>query len=234
MPDTKTTQGTNLLGDDGDASIATMFMSSHHGFRRDLALFGTTLRSPAAAEPARAQALREEWEKFRATIHAHHTVEDTQMFPGLRSQNAALGPVIDRLDSEHRRIDPLLELGDRAFAGLPGSRDAATGVVSELAALIDAHLTFEEANVVPGLRAVRAFPPPSTDAEAEMYAQGFSWSMHGLAPDVVDRMMAMLPEILTSKLPTARAAYAARCERVWGTAKTGASRTSVPDWLAIR
>jgi hypothetical protein len=234
MPETKTTQATNLLGDDGDASIATMFMSSHHGFRRDLALFATTLRSPAAAGADRAQALREEWEKFRGALHGHHTVEDTQMFPGLRSQNAALGPVIDRLDSEHRRIDPLLELGDRAFAELPRSTDAAVGVVAELAALIDAHLSFEEANVVPSLRAVKAFPPPPTDADAEMYAQGFAWSMHGLAPEVVDRMLAMLPDILTSKLPAARAAYAARCERVWGTAKTGASRTSVPDWLAIR
>jgi hemerythrin-like domain-containing protein len=231
MPETKTNQGTSLLGDDGEASMATMFMSSHHGFRRDLAMFQTTLRSPGAGQPARAQALREEWETFRTTLHHHHTMEDTQMFPGLRGQNAALGPVVDRLESEHRRIDPLLELGDRAFAELPRSTDAATGVVAELAALLDAHLTFEEANVVPGFRAVRAFPPPPTEADAELYAQGFAWSLHGLAPEVVDRILALLPEILTAKLPAARAAYAARCERVWGTAKTGASRTSIPDWL---
>jgi hypothetical protein len=41
----------------------------------------------------------------------------------------------------------------------------------------------------------------------------------------------MLPEILRAKLPGARAAFKARCERVWGSSKTGASTTAMPDWL---
>lgn len=139
---------------------------------------------------------------------------------------------MNQLDADHRRIDPLLAEGDRAFAALPASAGEAARVVAELSALLDAHLALEEAHVVPLLRAAREFPPPATDAEAEMYALGFSWSLHGLAPDVVERILAFLPDILTSKLPAARAAFAARCERVWGSAKTGASRTSFPDWIA--
>jgi hypothetical protein len=64
-----------------------------------------------------------------------------------------------------------------------------------------------------------------------MYAQGFAWSLHGIAPEVAERVVALLPPILTAKLPAARAAFAERCTRVWGSADAGASRTSVPDWL---
>jgi hypothetical protein len=228
-----TTKAPNLLNDDGTASMATMFMSSHHAFRRDMALFATALRSPGAADPVRAQALREEWDKFRGALHGHHEVEDKNMFPGLRAQSPALAAVIDRLDADHRRIDPLLEAGGRAFAALPGSTAAAAGVVAELAALLRAHLEYEEANVIQFLRGAREFPAPATEADAEMYAQGFAWSLHGLAPEVVEGIYGLLPSILTSKLPAARAAFTARCERVWGTAKTGASRTSIPDWLSL-
>jgi hypothetical protein len=62
-----------------------------------------------------------------------------------------------------------------------------------------------------------------------MYAQGFAWSSNGIAPDVVEQVYALLPEILTSRLPAARAAFDARCERVWGTARAGSSRTPIPD-----
>jgi hypothetical protein len=231
MPETKSAKAPNLLNEDASASMATLFMSSHHGFRRDLALFAKALASPAATEPARAQALREEWEKFHASLHGHHTIEDTQMFPGLAGQHATLRPIIEQLGADHRRIDPLLASGDRVFGNLPGATGEAARVVGELAALLDAHLALEEAHVISFLRDARAFPPPPTEADAELYAQGFAWSLHGLAPEVVEGILAMLPPILTSKLPAARAAYAARCERAWGTAKTGASRTAIPDWL---
>jgi hypothetical protein len=104
-------------------------------------------------------------------------------------------------------------------------------VITELAALLRAHLEYEEANVIQFLRGAREFPAPPTEADAELYAQGFAWSLHGLAPEVAQGIHSLLPASLTSKLPAARAAYTARCESVWGTAKTGASLTSVPDWL---
>jgi len=217
----------NLLNDDGTASMATMFMSSHHGMRRDLALFARALRAGAT----RGAALDAEWQKFRATLHAHHEAEDHGMFPNLRAAQPSLAPLFDRLQADHRLIDPILERGDRAFADLPASAAAAAAVVDELAALLATHLALEETQVVPCLRAAKAFPPPATDAESEMFAHGFAWSLHGLAPDVAARVLELLPESVTSRLPEARAAYAARCERAWGTAATGASRTSVPDWL---
>ena len=225
-----TDQGTPLLADDGRASIATMLMMSHHAFRRDAALFARAVRRLADGS-GDAVALHEEWKFFRGALHGHHGIEDTQMFPGLCSANPALSEPLAQLTADHRLIDPLLDKGDEAFAALPGSSEAAGAIVADLASLLVRHLAREEALIVPHLRAAHDFPAPSSDEETEMYAQGFAWSCHGIAPEVLSKVFDLLPARLTERLPAARAAFTTRCERVWGGAPQGASRTSVPDWL---
>jgi hypothetical protein len=224
-------QAPNLLNDDGSASIATALMMSHHSFRRDVAMFAAALRQIARGDHARVAAIQEEWKKLHASLHGHHQSEDNGLFPHIKGEHPEAAAVIERLSADHRRIDPLLAAGDAAFAELPAT-DAAIGVVSELAALLDAHLTTEEAEVVPFMRDMKAFPPPATDAEADMYAGGFAWACHGVAQEVLDRLFEMLPPSLTARLPAARAAFAARWRDAWGdSAPEGASRTPVPDWL---
>jgi hypothetical protein len=223
---------TNLLNDDGSASMATALLMSHHGFRRDIARFAIALRALGTPGAARVVALQGEWAQYRAGLHGHHEIEDHNMFPGLRRQHAELGAVFDQLTADHRAIDPLLEAGDRAFAALAAAPSAAASVVEDIAALLDRHLALEEANVVRFIRDAKGFPPPATDAEAEMYAQGFAWSSHGIASEVLAKLDEILPAALKSRLSDARAAFAARCDRVWGPVTSGASRTSVPDWLA--
>jgi hypothetical protein len=219
-----------LLDQDGRASMATALMMSHHGFRRDIARFALALGAPGSA-PARAAALNQEWQRYRNTIHGHHHSEDTGIFPSLRAEHAALAGVLDQLSADHRRIDPLLEEGDRAFAGLPARAAAGAAVVAQLSALLDPHLALEEERIIPHLRAARQFPAPANDAEAALYAQGFAWASHGIAPEVLAALDAMLPPVLAAKLPAARAAFELRCTRVWGPTKPGASRTPIPDWL---
>jgi len=219
----------NLLNDDGTASMATTLMMAHHGFRRDLALFSRGLAQEPAAEQA--AALRDEWQVYHRSLHGHHTREDGDIFPALQDEHPELANVIAQLSAEHRRIDPLLVRGDRAFAGLPAAPSEAKSVVAELKALLDDHFATEEAKITPHMRAASQFPAPRDDAEASMYADGFAWSMYGIAPSVLEQVHTMLPEILRAKLPAARARYAERCQRVWGSAKTGASTTPVPDWF---
>jgi hypothetical protein len=221
----------DLLNDDGSASMATALLMSHHAFRRDVARFAVALRHLATDDTARAAALQTEWQSYRGALHGHHEVEDTRIFPHLRSTQAELVPVIDQLAAQHRRIDPLLAAGDRAFTSLSAPQEAAL-IVGQLAALLDEHLALEEAHVIPFLRGGREFPPPANDAEAELYAQGFAWSSHGVAPEVLERVDAMLPEGLRARLPAARVEFLRRCERVWGPVTEGASRKSVPDWLS--
>jgi len=217
-----------LLNDDGTASMATMILTSHHAFRRDLARFARALVSLSGSSSTPLEALRREWQWFRGALHGHHESEDTRMFPFLRADHPELAATFDRLAADHREIDPLLEQGDRAFAE---SVDVAlaSSTVASLQRLLDQHLALEEAEAIPLLRPAKQFPSPATDDEAVMYAQGFSWSLYGIAPSVVGEMMKLLPESLTSRLPDARAAFEARFIGVWGQPMRQASETSVPN-----
>jgi hemerythrin-like domain-containing protein len=221
----------NLLNDDGTASMATAFLTAHHGFRRDIRQFAGALGRVQAGVMSRVDALRDEWKSYRATLHGHHQVEDTAIFPGIREQHPELAPVIDGLVADHHKIDPLLEEGDRAFEELATQVRPAVRVVGTLGGLLLSHLATEEEHIVPFLRDARAFPAPATEAELEMYAQGFAWSSYGIAQDVLDKLYELLTPELRAKLPAAREAFAARCKAVWGTAAGGSSRTPIPDWL---
>jgi hypothetical protein len=145
----------------------------------------------------------------------------------MRGQHPELAEVIDRLSAEHQRIDPLLLSGDRTF-GEPFDVSAARTVVTELTSLLDEHLALEEAKVVPNLRGAKEFPAPASEEEVALFAQGFAWSSQGVAPAVLERLSDMLPAKLRDRLPTARADFAARWQRVWPGEAVTASTTSVP------
>jgi len=215
-----------LLNDDGTASMASMFMMSHHGFRRDLSRFVRALSSPSVE--ARVEALKREWQSFRGALHGHHQTENANIFPNMRQQHPSLGACIDGLEQDHHRIDPLLERGDHAFSLLPRT-DEALAVVRELQALLEPHLATEEAELVPHLRAAKQFPTPATDAELDMFAQGFAWIAQGIDPNVVEKVFALLPPQLRERLPAARAAFEARCREVWGSTEAGSATSPIPN-----
>jgi hypothetical protein len=216
----------NLLNDDGSASMATALMMSHHAFRRDLGRFARSLMR-IASDVSRVEAVRREWQWFHQALHGHHQSEDSGIFPGLAKDHPSVAATIEKLSADHRRIDPLLERGDRAFADLPQTPEAIS-VVTELHALLDPHLAIEEAEIVPFLRDAKQFPEPPEDF-IEMYAQGFSWAMHGIAAPVLDKVLVMLPATVCARLPAARTAYTQRCEQAWGTAQSGSSTTPIPS-----
>jgi Hemerythrin HHE cation binding domain len=218
-----------LLDESGAASIATAVMMSHHGFRRDLRRFGSALEALAGGGGGDLPALQTEWRSFRAALRGHHHAEDTGVFPLLAREHEALHRTLERLAEDHRRIDPVLERGDGAFADLSRAAAAAAGVISELGALLDPHLATEEAEVIPHLRALKGFPPPASAEEIEILAHGFAWACHGIAPEVLERVCAMLSPDVSARLPAARAAFEQRWRRVWGTgAEVTASFTPVP------
>ena len=62
-----------------------------------------------------------------------------------------------------------------------------------------------------------------------MYAQGFAWSSHGIAPDMLDKLYELLTPELGAKLPAARAAFAKRCEDGLGHVGRRRARTPIPD-----
>ena len=218
-----------LLNDDGTASMATMLLLSHHAFRRDITRLIRAVAEIKAGDISHVDAVRDEWDKsYRMALHGHHMMEDARIFPDIRSKHPDLASALDQLTQQHHKIDPILERGDAAFADLAHPENA-EALLAELKILLDEHLTFEEAQITPSLRGATEFPAPPDDNAAAQYAQGFAWSMQGIAPEVLDQVRKLLPDILLTKLAAAQAEFEERSERAWGTYTVGSAMTSAPE-----
>jgi hypothetical protein len=222
-------QPPNLLNDDGTASMATMLLLSHHAFRRDMARFIHAVAEIKRGDTSHVDALCSEWaSSYRQALHGHHMMEDSRIFPDIRNKHPDLASALETLTGQHHKIDPILERGDAAFLDL-AHPEHAESVLAELKVLLDAHLAFEEAEITPSLREGKEFPAPADDNMAAMYAQGFAWSMQGIASDVLAEVRKLLPDILLAKLPAAQTEFEERSERVWGTYRVGSATTPVPE-----
>ncbi len=84
-------------------------------------------------------------------VTTHHTIEDTSMFPHLRSVDAGLAPVIDRLEEEHHVIACVLDDVDRALVAVVSEPDGLARLreaVDLLADTMTSHLSYEERQLV--------------------------------------------------------------------------------------
>jgi len=101
-PESTMSHTPNLLNDDGTASMATMLMMSHHAFRRDITRFIRAVEQIKAGDTSRADAVRGEWDtSYRLALHGHHTIEDSTIFPDIKSKHPELAPVVDKLTMEN-------------------------------------------------------------------------------------------------------------------------------------
>ncbi|MFE7173198.1 hemerythrin domain-containing protein [Streptomyces sp. NPDC057616] len=123
----------------------TPMYASHDAFRRDLERLASAVADGRAATPA----VGAGWENFKHQLHIHHTAEDSELWPRLR-QRVAGRPrdlaVLDEMEAEHARIDPLLAAVDSALADrAPELPD----LVRALGATLDDHLKHEEDSALP-------------------------------------------------------------------------------------
>jgi len=116
----------------GDADL-TIMLAAHDAFRRDLTRLARAAASADLSDPARRQSVAAGWELLKRELHLHHTAEDELIWPALRPRLAhsehALS-VLDAMEEEHERIDPLLAAIDAAFTQRAGSVAPATGSVA--------------------------------------------------------------------------------------------------------
>jgi alkanesulfonate monooxygenase SsuD/methylene tetrahydromethanopterin reductase-like flavin-dependent oxidoreductase (luciferase family)/hemerythrin-like domain-containing protein len=81
----------------------------------------------------------------------HHGMEDQSIFPHLRSADAGLVPVIDRLEAEHVIIHEVVEGVDRALVNLtrnPGDFSELQEAVDILTDTLLSHLAYEEQQII--------------------------------------------------------------------------------------
>ena len=141
----------------GDADL-TIMLAAHQAFRRDLDRLVRAAAGADLSDPAKGQSVEAGWELFKRELHLHHTAEDELIWPVLRprlahSENAL--SVLDAMEEEHERIDPLLAAVDAAFAQSDGADDDWPGenrladVIEVLASTLTGHLTHEERDGLP-------------------------------------------------------------------------------------
>ena len=70
----------------------------HHAFRRDLAAFASSVRATPLGDPTPGRRWRRRWARFAATLHHHHTAEDTLYWPVLLTAVEARGTEADRAE----------------------------------------------------------------------------------------------------------------------------------------
>ncbi|MGW4664904.1 hemerythrin domain-containing protein [Streptosporangium sandarakinum] len=119
----------------------------HDGFRRDLA----DLRSSRAG----AVDLRTYCLTFCDALHAHHEGEDNALFPHLGTEYPELAETLTRLRSEHRVVARLME---RIRQLLDHDGTAIGEELDRLATELEAHLDYEEKQLVPILNKMLTLP----------------------------------------------------------------------------
>ena len=118
----------------------------HDNFRHELALIREEMRENTGSTLG-AQ-LRVNCLTFCQGIHNHHTGEDQGLFPFLAGRHPEAAPVLARLGEEHERIAALVEELKQVVWTATEPATAQTEV-ERLAAELEAHLTYEEEQLIP-------------------------------------------------------------------------------------
>ncbi|GAA3448159.1 nitroreductase/quinone reductase family protein [Planomonospora venezuelensis] len=122
----------------------------HDAFRRELALIR---KEVAASGPGLGAQLRINCLTLCQGLHHHHTNEDAGMFSALAGQRPDLAPVLDRLGEEHQRVAVLLDELQKAVSAEGADPQAVLSEVERLAGELEAHLAYEEEQLIPVLDA---------------------------------------------------------------------------------
>jgi hypothetical protein len=141
----------------GDADL-TVMIAAHDAFRRDLARLARAAQGASRNSPDRQRSVAAGWELFKRQLHLHHTAEDDLIWPALRERladSAHALSILDEMEAEHARVDPLLAAVDAGFASATGSSEDQPGTggladaTDALAATLTGHLAHEEKDGLP-------------------------------------------------------------------------------------
>jgi iron-sulfur cluster repair protein YtfE (RIC family) len=180
----------------------TMMYVAHDAFRRDLARLVDAAKAGTAGSPE----AKATWAMFSRQLHTHHEAEDASLWPRVRATRLSNADeaLLDAMEDEHDRLDPLLERLDASFAGDEPDLLA----LDELALLLETHMRHEETEALPLVE--RAIGQAGWDGfgRAIRTAQGglkagaayLPWVLDGAPDPARARVLKVLP-------PPARALY---------------------------
>jgi hypothetical protein len=212
----------------------TPFTVVHRAMRRDGARLATALTGLGAGDTARARALRRWYDGYHGELDGHHALEDHLWFPALAERVPTFAEHADRIEREHHLLDDALRgvavALDRVVeseAATPARR-VAHDAACELTSLLDLHLDFEDADILPlFLRHFTEDEYGEIEARARTLVElrrlpfGVPWVMNAATPAERTRLLARAP--LTWKLVwyASRGRHARLSARAFGPADRG-------------
>ncbi|CAL9484829.1 nitroreductase/quinone reductase family protein [Streptomyces sp. enrichment culture] len=125
-------------------SFADAVKVVHDAFRQELALLRKEM---SQAGPGLGAQLRVNCLTFCHGLHNHHTGEDLGLFPFIADRHPQAAAALERLRAEHERIAALVEELRAAVDG--GDTATARAEVERLTLELEAHLTYEEEQLIP-------------------------------------------------------------------------------------
>jgi hypothetical protein len=130
----------------------SMMLVMHGAFRRDLAHLARAASRHRTDDPTRRAAILAGWELFKTARVFHHAGEDADLWPRMRAHLAGRPgdlALLQAMEDEHARIDPLLEAVDGALADTADCHERLGDTVDALAGGLSRHLAHEEHETLP-------------------------------------------------------------------------------------
>lgn len=129
----------------------SMYRTVHRALREAAQGLARAVADAGPARAARRGALARYWEGYAGEVLAHHTVEDDFFFPALVERVPGAAALIARTDADHAHLDVLMEDVTDEMAALARGEVAPRlpALLDELAGHMDAHLGFEDDQVLP-------------------------------------------------------------------------------------
>jgi iron-sulfur cluster repair protein YtfE (RIC family) len=146
-------------------ALGEQLVEVHRWFRQELAsvraevdayLSGGAAATPAPGTPPDLGAeLRRHCLTFCADLHGHHTGEDSLLFPLVEEERPDLAAVLGRLRREHQTVARIITDLEAVLADVEIAQPADVRARLEaLSAELEAHLDYEEAQLVEALNAL--------------------------------------------------------------------------------
>lgn len=194
------------------------FLLAHAGFRQELGLLARVAAGPLDA--TRTRLVEEQIDLVVRFLHHHHTVEDDLIWPRLRGRQPGCAVDLDQLESEHDRVDPLIEVIADVSRPLPDR----AAPLQELHELLNAHLDREERVALP---LIQALLTPEEWQDVERRAEEgvarrdlprlLCWLLSAAEPELRAAVLTELPAPMRALLRVFWApAYARRARRLYG------------------
>lgn len=228
---TQQPEPTPMGHEDRGAIDVSIMLLIHEALRRDLARLAAAVAALISPDDRRAAALAEHWGFVSGHLHHHHHAEDDQLWPLLRHHiqgRPADLEVLEVMEAEHGRIDPLVDAVTTNFAQLarspgPEERVATSGALSQLASELGAHLDREERQAIPVITANLTGGEYASFTKAQQRAVGIRGAAR-FFPWILDNADAARATSALRELP---APLRLACRRVWQPAYL---RRSAPLW----